>query len=352
MLHTINITLGTPPQNLTAAVDTGNDGAPLVVPGKRCVDDKYSGCRGLEYHERIYNSSESSTYHRHGGRESWEWGATSYDGMLSQDVIHLGRAGFTMHFDEWETQNCRLIGCVHSGTEAGFEAILGLSPPWQTPDLRRPSTLRSLLDSGVLEKPLLSWSPPTEDDGIGEIVFGGSFPPQEAGSSTSIPLDRGHEHGLKGLWPLQLNSFSFDHPTQPGRVDLEDNIAIIMSSFPGIMLPKEWGTTLKTVVGAQQKGPVWTVPCDQRSSLPTLGFRLGPEDSAANVLNITGFDYVRELHEPFILPGNDPVCVITLEDASDYGVGDNVTVLGSAFLKGFYTTFDLSERIVECECDL
>lgn len=352
MLHTVNISLGTPPQTFTAAIDTGNDNAPLVVPGKRCVDNKFSGCKGLEYHERIYNSSESSTYHRHGAAESWGWGGTSYDGILSEDVLYIGDIDFRAHFDEWETMNCRGIGCIESGTRAGFDAILGLSPPWETSNDLKPSTLGSLLDSGVLEKPVFSWNPPSEDDGIGELMLGGALPPRDAGNATSISFAPGYEAGLQGLWPMQFNSFSLDHPTQPVQVELEDHIAIIVSSFPGIMLPREWGTAIKTQLGAQPIGPIWSIPCDQRGSLPVLGFSFGPDGRDSELLNLTGFDYIRELHDLFRPPGDEPFCAINLEDASDYGVGDNVAVLGSAFLKGFYTTFDFYEREIQCELSL
>ena len=76
---------------------------------------------------------------------------------------------------------------------------------------------------------------------------------------------------------------------------------------------------------------------------------MGFGDHGQYNLPITGYDYVTELHD-VPEPGAPPVCVYMLNNANDgYGIGEDVVVLGSAFLGAFYTTFDMEQRSVSCK---
>jgi hypothetical protein len=84
------------------------------------------------------------------------------------------------------------------------------------------------------------------------------------------------------------------------------------------------------------------IPCDRRSSLPEIEFEFGGTGFA-----VDGWDYVFEV--PFGEEG-EVVCVVWIVEAEDWGVREDAVVVGTAFLRGWYTRWEFGEeRKVGCE---
>ena len=115
------------------------------------------------------------------------------------------------------------------------------------------------------------------------------------------------------------------------------------------MLPQNWGTILNGLIGGEDHGPYYHVmPCDSREGLPTLSLGVGHRNQT---LELSGFDYVQELRN-VPEPGAPSFCASMLFDAAEYGLGNDVVVLGSAFLGAFHTVFDMEERKINCTLSL
>lgn len=76
-----------------------------------------------------------------------------------------------------------------------------------------------------------------------------------------------------------------------------------------------------------------TVNCSEVSRLPVLSFRVG-----AQLYSLTGEDYVVREQEL-----GRTLCYVGIEPND--GVATNVIVVGSSFLKGYYTHFDYAGTI-------
>ncbi len=188
--HTTNITIRTPPQPFTVAIDTVSNN--LWVPSAECSDGKYCDHR-QETHP--YNSSLSSTYEAVGGYAHSDWAAVKYGGIWSKDIVQLGEFNVTNHqFEEWTSASCYSVGYVRFG----YDGVLGLAPPWN-PSLEMPNMLSSLLSQKLLDEPIFSLKLRLYEEDEGEILFGATNPNLHSSDFINLHLDR-----LRLPHPLQL----------------------------------------------------------------------------------------------------------------------------------------------------
>ena len=344
---TANISIGNPPQNFGVTLDTGY-ADPLLVPSVNCEADGFDGCDERWPHR--YNHTKSETFEPNGRKVETELAAYNYHGHLSWDEVNVGDVAIPhVLFHEWQRASCRFFGCI----AGGFDGAFGLAPPWVETTVQAPSPLSALFDSEVLDSRSFSLTLPNIFDGAGEITFGISEPAKNARDPVKIPLrdDYNGSNPVASYWPIQFNDLLMNNPDPAGdplRASFGNVGVSIITSFPGIMLPGDWGTALNNLIGAEDIGPPFhKVPCEKRGTLPPLILGLGPDDQS---VAISSWSYIQKFCDPEGVRGC--ICASMFEDGAEYGIGSDGVVLGHAFLEGFYTTFDADERSVSCKSTL
>ena len=124
-------------------------------------------------------------------------------------------------------------------------------------------------------------------------------------------------------------------------INFNNCTAIFQTSIPYIALPKE---LVQQLIAQYPVNPVdMTIACSDRASLPTLKIGLGNHK-----LTLSPFDYVLEL--PDLEAGDAMLCSVPFGYLPPYQEGHpEYIVLGSAFLHGLYSVFDVDNRTIGCK---
>lgn len=311
----------------------------LLVPSASCNFH----CHQAEHR---YNSSLSSTYVANGSYSNVRWAAINYSGYLSRDVVRIGGVETAdQMFEEWTSAMAYSIGAW----DYGYDGIIGLAPPWRSQGgSYMPNTLSGLLPQ--LDAPIFSLKLPTKEGDQGELLLGATNRDLYVSEPTTVPLSNHTDSSFPASWTLPAEAITFNSqvPLQttcgssdwgPGPCN-----ALIDSSIPYIMLPHALADNITAAVGAQP-GPMWfyNVPCERRQELPTLTVTLGGHN-----FSISAFEYTLEveiLHEGV-------ACLVSIMDESDFSLPRpwNGIILGSPFIRGFYSVFDMEKREIGCKC--
>ena len=297
----------------------------IFVPSVDCPPPCY------EQRNRTYNSSQSSTYLEHGGHAYSTWAGVNYGGRLSYDTIHLGENNVTTFlFEEWTSASCVSFGCVGFG----YDGVLGLAPPWSVFGKTRPNILSTLLSQKTLNEPIFSLKLPVGLHDEGEILFGATNPELYSSALIDLPIINVTKAPFSSLWTVPASHISYASP-HPLNFTLPANgFAVLASAHPYLMLPTTLAKNLTAAVGATP-GPAWfyNIPCGRRQELPSLTFTLDGHE-----FSISAFDYTLEAD----LPNFGRMCIVSFMDASEFGFPRDWEgiMLGSPFLKGFYSVWD------------
>ena len=262
-----------------------------------------------------------------------------YDGPLSYDTIHLGSNELKPYlFEEWTASYCIWVGCI----EAGYDGVLGLAPPWFWFREGLPNVLASMQSQKVLKSDVFSLRLPHSMEETGELLLGGANPTLYEGEPTWLPLAEVNDTSFAGTWAVSASAVHFDTP-KPLHLDLSNTtVAILDTARPYILLPWSFGRKLLSAIGAEE-GPAWfyNIPCSRRAYLPHLTFTLG-----GHSFSISAFEYTVETDMfPVGL-----VCLVMFQPMNWFNLPqqDNI-LLGSGFLKKFYSVWDFGEQRVGCE---
>ncbi|KAI9769218.1 MAG: Vacuolar protease A [Geoglossum simile] len=328
-VHTTNISIGTPPQPFSLALD--------LVEGTTFVPSSTCAYRCDEGYQR-YNSSLSSTYKPNGSYMGVKWGAVNYAGFASQDTFHISDLSVPEFlFEEWTAATCYSIVCVMGG----FDGVLGLAPPWRKgnyPDV--PNALSLLLSNNLLSSPLFSLKVPRTEHDEGELLLGATNPSLYTPPLITLPIKNATgtaQSRFSDLWTVAATDITFDTALPLHRPLSTHYIALLDAANPWLILPSDFAGLLIEAIGAE-RGPYWyhNVPCSRRGELPALTFTLGGRN-----FSISAFDYIHEVD----LKESGLICITTFWPASEFLVDDSdIIVLGSPFLKGMYGVFDMEKR--------
>jgi len=334
ILHTINFTIGTPPQQFNASLNLHSN--KMFVPSARSIS--------FDYEKRKYRSADSTTYTPHGAPAMADYLGFDYEGILSGDTVQIGGIKTQAQiFEEYTTSYKQGV----FGIGEGFDGVLGLAPPWNSEqdEQRYPNYLAMLQSRNTLKEDVLSLKLPRSLAEQGEITFGGSNSELYIGAFRNVSLlpDQLLKPQWKGHWAVPLTSLTlnstvpFCHPTP--------NYAAILSSVPILVLPKAFVTSFSATVGTPLSGTFWaTIPCERRPFLPEVIFELGGESFA-----IDGWDYVFE--NGFGEDG-EIMCGIWVDEPGYMKVGEETVVIGTVFLKRWYSRWEFggNSRKVGCKC--
>ena len=223
----------------------------------------------------------------------------------------------------------------------GFDGSLGLAPSSALSVLGMPNPFNMMMEQGILDENLFALKLPRgvlwaeEEDG--ELTFGEIPKALPEAELTRIPLLNDTESPLNGYWTSEIRSlFMGDGSTV--YAPLDNFTAIFSSAFPIIGLPRDLAIGLTLEIGAKRWGWLYTVPCDRRKDLKDLSF-----DLAGNNFTITPWEYLLEVEAP----NGTHYCISTFWPYSD--LGENTIVLGTAFLKRFWSVWDWDRWEAGCK---
>jgi hypothetical protein len=240
---------------------------------------------------------------------------------VSQDAITLG---FRTQVDVFEE-------AFHMQTSLplppnAFDGVFGVSLPG--PGVQHP--FKTMIESGNLDRNLFSLKLPPSVSEAGELLFGAWDDDLYTGELITLPLTWPWEN-LRHLpgWSVPFTGIRMGSK----MAGVNYHIAVFETDFPYIAIPRGILIELNKYLGIDASG---MVDCKHRSKLPNLMVALRYGE-----FPLTQMEYIIDIGEGRCMSA-------FVEKQGD----DKLVVLGSAFLRGFYTIFDADDRTVSCECRL
>lgn len=304
------IALGTPPQSFKVVLDTGSSN--LWVPSTDCNS---IAC----YLHTKYDHSSSSSYKKNGTSFEIRYGSGSLSGYVSQDTFQIGDLKVKNQDFAEATSEPGLAFAF-----GRFDGIMGLG--YDTISVNKiVPPFYNMLDQGLLDEPVFAFYLSSTDDKASEseAIFGGVNKDHYTGEVTKIPLRR------KAYWEVQLDSITFGKDT----AELDDTGVILDTGTSLIALPSTMAELLNKEIGAKKGyNGQYSVECEKRDSLPDLTFTL-----TGHNFTIGPYDYILEVQGS---------CISTFMGMDFPEPVGPLAILGDAFLRKYYSIYDLGSNSV------
>ncbi|KAF2116047.1 aspartic peptidase domain-containing protein [Lophiotrema nucula] len=337
-LFTTPISIGKPPLNLTALIDTS--WSSFFIPSANCTlnPKERSSCL---VHAPLYNSTKSSTYradlrpgkllyHSYNGVYTW--------GIISQDDLHVANMEIRNQvFEEalewhpmWFTR------------DDYFDTALGLSLH-QTPEswgnFSAQSPFQNMVQQNLLDENIFTLKLPRNDNETGELVLGGVPEILTRDKMIQIPLNHTRDGGGDEWWDFYTSSgwqvstqrISMDSPNGSIPVLTAEHTAIVSSSYPYIALPDDAATIANHAIGLEELYD-W-VECETRPQLPNMTLGLG---AGAPSITLSPWDYLIEVYDDLF---QQLKCVSAFQSMEWRGEMGFI-MLGAPFLSGVWSVWD------------
>lgn len=305
-----DIAIGTPKQEFKVVLDTGSSN--LWVPSQDC------GSIACYLHSK-YDHSESSTYVKNGSSFEIKYGSGELSGYVSEDTMYIGdlkikHQGFAEATSEPGLAFAfgRFDGILGLGYDT--IAVNGIVPPFY-----------NMLDQDLLDEPVFSfYLGNTNEEGDDSVaIFGGVSKEHYTGDMTMIPLRR------KAYWEVDLDAISFGKET----AELDGTGVILDTGTSLIALPSTLAELLNKEIGAKKGfNGQYSVECEKRDSLPDLTFTL-----TGHNFSITAYDYILEVQGS---------CISAFMGFDIPEPAGPLAILGDAFLRKWYSVYDLGNNAV------
>lgn len=307
MLDFSEITIGTPPQTFKVVLDTGSSN--LWVPSQSCGS---IAC----YLHSTYDSSSSSTYKGNGSEFEIHYGSGSLTGFVSNDVFTIG---------DLKVKNQDFAEAVNEPGLAfafgRFDGILGLGYDTISVNGIVPPFYQ-MVNQGLLDEPVFAFYI-AGSDGQSEATFGGIDESRYSGKLEYIPLRR------KAYWEVDFESIAFGD-----EVAELDNTGVILDTGTSLnVIPSSLAELLNSEMGAKKGyNGQYTIDCAKRSTLPDVTFNL-----AGSNYTLPATDYILEVSGS---------CISTFMGMDIPEPAGPLAILGDAFLRRYYTVYDLGRNAV------
>ncbi|KAH3668174.1 hypothetical protein OGAPHI_001928 [Ogataea philodendri] len=305
------IQLGTPGQSFKVVLDTGSSN--LWVPGSECSS---LAC----FLHTKYEHDDSSTYKKNGSSFSIHYGSGSLEGYVSQDTLTIGDLIIPKQDFAEATSEPGLAFAFGK-----FDGILGLAYDTISVNKIVPPVYNAI-NNGLLDAPQFGFylgdTQKSEDYG-GEAIFGGYDATKFTGDITWLPVRR------KAYWEVKFNGIALGDE----YATLENHGAAIDTGTSLIALPSQLAEILNAQIGAEKTwSGQYQIDCDKRDSLPDLTFNFDGYN-----FTITPYDYTLEVS------GSCISAFTPLDLPAPIGP---LAIIGDAFLRKFYSVYDLGNDAV------
>jgi len=302
-----DITIGSPPQTFKVVLDTGSSN--LWVPSQQCGS---IAC----YLHTTYDSSSSSTYKSNGSEFAIQYGTGSLSGFVSNDVMSIGDLKIKGQDFAEATEEPGLTFAF-----GRFDGILGLG--YDTISVNRiVPPFYNMVDQGLLDEPVFAFYLGNEDS-QSEAVFGGVDKAHYKGDIEYIPLRR------KAYWEVDLDFIAYGDEV----AELEDTGVILDTGTSLNVIPSALAELLNAEMGAEKGfNGQYTIDCAKKSSLPDVTFSL-----AGSNYSLPASDYILEVSGS---------CISTFMGMDIPEPAGPLAILGDAFLRRYYSVYDLGRNAV------
>jgi len=305
------ISLGSPPQKFSVIFDTGSSN--LWVPSTHCTS---IAC----FLHRRYDSGKSKTFKSNGTEFAIQYGTGSLEGIISNDNLGVGditienqdfgesvkEPGFTFAFGRFDG----IFGLGYDRI-----SVKGVVPPFY-----------HMVNRGLIDEPLFSFwiSEADKDEEIGgEIVFGGIDQSRYTGDIHWASVRR------KAYWEVELEKVVFDGED----VEMTDTGAAIDTGTSLLAVPTIVADLINKQIGAKKNyAGQYIIDCDKVPSLPDFSMQFN-----GKLFTLTGFDYILKAQNQCISG------FFGLDIPEPLGP---IWIIGDAFLRKFYTIYDLGKNQV------
>jgi len=303
------ISVGSPPQDFKVVLDTGSSN--LWVPSSEC------GSIACYLHSK-YDHSSSSTYKKNGSNFEIRYGSGELAGYVSEDTVRIGDLEIKNQLFAEATSEPGLAFAF-----GRFDGILGLG--YDTISVNKmPPPFYNMLDQKLLDEPVFAfYLSDTNEADDSEVTFGGVNKDHYEGTMTKIPLRR------KAYWEVDLDAITFGDST----AEIDNTGVILDTGTSLIALPSTLAELLNKEIGAKKSyNGQYTVECDKRDSLPDLTFTL-----TGHNFTIGPFDYILEVQGS---------CISAFMGMDFPEPAGPLAILGDAFLRRWYSVYDLGNNAV------
>jgi len=269
---------------------------------------------------------------------------------MSKDTLYV--AGLEIRNQSF----CEITRLEHEPLVLGtydFDAVLGLAPANDLSFANVQNPFSMMVSQGLLDSNIISLALGATVGGVrslpGEIMFGGINDDFYEGEIVRIPLTNVRDPDtdpdatpplLNGTWQVEARAVASGE-TKEEKISLDGYTARIDSSYPFVILPQGAYDRLKAVI--QPDRIPWfteTIDCQRRANLPDVIFDLG-----GNSFTLTPYDYTLEM----MLGDYGVRCLFAFQPWDMQEGQRDVIVLGSAFLRAFYSIFDFDNRQLGCK---
>lgn len=320
----------------------------MMVPSSSC-EPRFSHCSG----HPLFYGNESHTYHRSNERDFQVYALCRFYGWKSTDDVNIN--GLVVRDQPFiEADQINTLGFID--LYAFFDGPLALAPG-QSSHSKVNSVFRSMAEQELLDENVFALRlpqgryrlPDNENDttpvvnNLGELTFGGVNHDLYQGDFKAIPLTTNEtDRELAGAWTVEAHAATMETNDWTLSYEFNNTAARIDSAWPHIGLPDALFRQLYIKLGLQQCGAFFCLICDWRADMPDFTLTLG---NGTN-LTLTAFDYSLEMYR-----GNITQCISAFMPNGDGGRKEErpAILLGSTFLRSFYTVFDLDKREVRCK---
>lgn len=301
------ITVGTPPQAFKVVLDTGSSN--LWVPSQSCSS---IAC----YLHSTYDSSSSSTYKKNGSTFEIRYGSGSLSGFVSNDVVSIGDLKIKNQDFAEATEEPGLAFAF-----GRFDGILGLGYDTISVNHIVPP-FYNMVNQKLLDEPVFAFYLGSSDEGS-VATFGGIDKSHYTGKIEYIPLRR------KAYWEVDIESIAFGDEV----ADLDNTGAILDTGTSLNVLPSSLADLLNKEIGAKKGwNGQYTIDCEKIKSLPDITFNL-----AGSNYSLPASDYILQLQG---------TCVSTFQGMDIPEPAGPLIILGDAFLRRYYSVYDLGKNAV------
>lgn len=309
------IQLGTPGQAFKVILDTGSSN--LWVPSKDCSS---LAC----FLHTKYDHDSSLTYKANGSSFAIQYGSGAMEGYVSNDLLQIG--GLVIPGQDFAEATSEPGMAFAFGK---FDGILGLA--YNTISVNKiVPPVYNAINQGLLDKQMFAFS-------LGDTSQGGSSEESEGGIATFGGYDTALFKGDITWLPVRRRAYwevSFD------GIGLGDDYAELVKTGAAIdtgtsliTLPSALAEMINAKIGAK-KGWLgqYLVDCAARDLLPPLTMTFGGKN-----FTLSAYDYTLEV-------SGSCISVFTPMDFPA-PIGD-LAIVGDAFLRRFYSIYDLKSNRV------
>ncbi|KAJ5902386.1 hypothetical protein N7495_002914 [Penicillium taxi] len=322
MYYMVNITIGTPAQNLSLSLDIGSSDIWVNVPNSTycAADDDPCSSTGL------FNLEDSSTFEL----LDYEMNATYVSGFLAAgpyatDTLVIGGA---------EVKNMEFALAEESRNPHGILGIgYAVNTDAATADGEEYANLpEALVKSGAIKSAAYSlWL--NKFDGTGNLLFGGVNKARYEGELQTVPVLKVNDNYYSLEIALTDISVKSTKSTKSYATGLPLAVTLDNGS-PYIVLPKELVEPIHEAVGAGYSSTAGAayIPCNMSSADYNVTFSFSGAKVTVPISELVFEDYTE-----VGFPSGDCIFGLSYSEAG-------VNLMGDPFLRGAYVVYDLANN--------